>query len=135
MPGPAPTAMVAVAGAVRHVFVSLGRRRIAEFSRWDQRPGFGELSLRVNSRGIVYWEDFEDARRGIEDFFASSGCFANHDVRRLSADAAVPGNQELIALAATASAFADMAIEKNAADELHITLGKTAAGTEIVRLE
>ena len=126
--------MVAVAGAVRHFFVSLGRRRIAEFSRWDQRPGFGELSLRVNSRGIVYWEDFEDARRGIEDFFASSGCFANHDVPRLSADAAVPGNQELIALAATASAQ-EMAIEKNAADELHITLGKTAAGTEIVRLE
>ena len=29
----------------------------------------------------------------------------------------------------------EMAIEKNAADELHITLGKTAAGTEIVRLE
>ena len=62
----------------------------------------------MNSRGIVYWEDLEDARRGIEDFFASSGCFANHDVPRLSADAAVPGNQELIALAATASAFADM---------------------------
>jgi len=47
----------------------------------------------------------EAARQGIESFFASSGCFARYEVRRLSGggSAATPSTQELLALAAAAN--------------------------------
>lgn len=47
------------AGPVRFFFLHLGRNRIAEFSCWDHRPGYVELSLLVNDRGVVFWEDYE----------------------------------------------------------------------------
>jgi hypothetical protein len=46
---------------VHFFFLRLGRTRIAEFSSWDRRPGYVELSLVVNDRGVVYWEDYEAA--------------------------------------------------------------------------
>lgn len=47
----------------------------------------------------------EAARQGIESFFASSGCFAKCEVRRLAGggSADMPNTQELLALAAAAS--------------------------------
>ena len=47
------------AGPVRSFFLRLGRTRIAELSSWSNKPGYVELSLLVNERGVVYWEDFE----------------------------------------------------------------------------
>lgn len=49
------------AGPNSFFFVSLGHGRVVEFSSWAKRPGMIELSLRVNARGVVYWEDLEDA--------------------------------------------------------------------------
>jgi len=47
----------------------------------------------------------EAARQGLVDFFATSGCFAAHELRRLpgGSSAAVPSDTELSALAAAAS--------------------------------
>ncbi len=47
------------AGPVRSFFLHLGRTRIAEVSSWAGSPGQVELSLVVNERGVVFWEDFE----------------------------------------------------------------------------
>ncbi len=46
-------------GPVRFFFLRIGRTRIAELSSWDSKPGYVELSLVVNQRGVVFWEDFE----------------------------------------------------------------------------
>jgi hypothetical protein len=47
----------------------------------------------------------EAARQGLQDFLSASGCFASHQLRRLPVGNAslVPGNSELLALAASAS--------------------------------
>lgn len=47
------------AGPVRSFYLRLGPSRIAELSSWESKPGYVELSLPVNQRGVVFWEDFE----------------------------------------------------------------------------
>jgi len=48
------------AGLNHFFLLKMGHGRFAAFTSWERRAGYVELSLRVNSRGIVYWEDFEE---------------------------------------------------------------------------
>src|SRR6202795_4945753 len=54
----------------------------------------------------------EAAQRGLEDFFAKSGCFSKVDIRRVSGGrpALVPSDQELLSIASTASPTPDRVV-------------------------
>lgn len=67
------------AGPVRHFFLTLGNGRIAEFNSWQHKPGIVELSLEVDDRGTVFWEDFETAMTSVDvplDAVRRQGAFA-----------------------------------------------------------
>jgi hypothetical protein len=49
------------AGPVHYFLIRMPHRRVAAFSSWERKPGYVELSLKANERGVVYWEDYEDA--------------------------------------------------------------------------
>jgi hypothetical protein len=55
------------AGPVRFFLLQMSYRRYASFSSWKRKKSwetesgeYVELSLRVNERGVVWWEDFEE---------------------------------------------------------------------------
>jgi len=55
------------AGPVRFFILKLSHGRFACFSSWERKKSWEteegehvELSLKVNERGVVYWEDFEE---------------------------------------------------------------------------
>jgi len=79
------------------------------------QSGSGQLSVlvlwgpiwRPNQKDVPLRE--EAAQRGLEEFFANSGCFTKVDIRRLSGgrSAIVPSDHELLSLASAASPTPD----------------------------
>ena len=49
------------AGPVHYFLIRMSHGRVAAFNSWERKPGYVELSLKVNARGVVYWEDYDDA--------------------------------------------------------------------------
>lgn len=79
------------------------------------------------------------ARQGIDQYFAGSGCFARHEVRRLSggSTAVVPSRQELQALAAATTPRPDRVVviivrELGPVLKLFGTAALVEGGTEVV---